>query len=238
MSILTGKELVAKIQEDNKPLFEASKMNIRHWFNDPARTKEEYLLHFQGRLANEYMNMVGVADAIANLPTSAPAEEMLLLTKQAQDEANHFRLVKEVLEHITGAEVNTQEYLDREFSRKSNDKGAATMKSYETDTDEVALAVYQLVAEGRASTSWLTMSEIGAYDSFVADKYNRIGKDEAFHANIGALRLERLQDADPTVADRALAMAAKMRKELYNIIVGNTCDSPGARELAATAYGW
>lgn len=235
---MTGKELVEKIREDNKPLFEASMMNIRHWFKDPARTKEEYLLHFQGRLANEYMNMVGIGEAIANLPVDTPAEEMLLLTKQAQDEATHFRLVKEVIEHIEGKEINTAEYLQREFDRKTNDKGAATMKSYETSTDEVALAVYQLVAEGRASTSWLTMSEIGAYDSFVADKYNRIGRDEAFHSNIGAIRLERLADADPTVADRALAMAAKMRKELYNIIVGNTCDSPGARELAATAYNW
>jgi hypothetical protein len=95
-----------------------------------------------------------------------------------------------------------------------------------------------MVAEGRASTSWLWMSEIGAYDVVVAEKYKRIGKDEAFHSNIGALSLERLQDENPEVAERALAMAAKMRKELYNIIVGNTCDSPGARELAATAYGW
>lgn len=235
---MNGKELVEKIREDNKPLFEASMMNIRHWFKDPARTKEEYLLHFQGRLANEYMNMVGIGEAIANLPVDTPAEEMLLLTKQAQDEAVHFRLVKEVIEHIEGKEIDTAEYLQREFNRKTNDKGAATMKSYETSTDEVALAVYQLVAEGRASTSWLTMSEIGAYDSFVADKYNRIGRDEAFHSNIGAIRLERLADADPTVADRALAMASKMRKELYDIIVGNTCDSPGARELAATAYNW
>jgi ribonucleotide reductase beta subunit family protein with ferritin-like domain len=236
--MMTGKELVSKIREDNKPLFEASMMNIRHWFNDPARTKEEYILHFQGRLANEYMNMIGIAESVANLPVDTPVEEMLLLTKQAQDEAVHFRLVKEVLEHITGGDVDTAEYLNREFSRKANDKGAATMESYKVATDEVALAVYQLVAEGRASTSWLTMSEIGAYDAFVADKYNKIGRDEAFHSNIGAIRLERLQDADPTVADRAIEMAAKMRRELYDIIVGNTCDSPGARELAATAYEW
>lgn len=238
MTHLTGKELVEKIKAENQPLFEASMMNIRHWFNDPARTKDEYLLHFQGRLANEYMNMIGVAESVANLPVNTPVEEMMLLTKQAQDEANHFRLVKEVLEHITGEEINTAEYLEREFSRKANDKGAAAMKTYNVDEDPVALAVYQLVAEGRASTSWLTMNEIGAYDEFVAAKYKKIGDDEAFHSNIGALRLARLQDADPTVADRALEMAAKMRKELYNIIVGNTCDSPGARELAAEAYGW
>jgi hypothetical protein len=236
--MMTGKELVAKIREENKPLFEASKMNIRHWFNDPARTKEDYLLHFQGRLANEYMNMIGIAESVSNLPPEASVEEMLLLTKQAQDEAVHFRLVKEVIEHIAGEPVDTAEYLKREFARKTNDKGAATLKSYNTETDPVALAVYQLVAEGRAATSWLCMHEIKAVDQFVADKYQKIGNDEQFHSNIGAIALAKLQDADPAVAERALAMVDKMRKELYDIISGNTCDSPGARELAATAYGW
>ena len=236
--MMTGKELVAKIREENQPLFEASKMNIRHWFNDPARTKEDYLLHFQGRLANEYMNMVGIAEAVANLPPETSAEEMLLLTKQAQDEAVHFRLVKEVIEHISGEAVDTGAYLNREFARKSNDKGAATLQTYNTEEDPVALAVYQLVAEGRAATSWLCMHEIKAVDQFVADKYKKIGDDEHFHSNIGAVRLEKLQDADPAVAERALAMAKQMRKELYEIITGNTSDTPAARELAATAYGW
>lgn len=233
-----GKQLVNQIIEDNKPLFEASKMNITHWFNDSSRTKEDYLLHFQGRLANEYMNMVGISEAIAKLPTSTPVEEMMLLTKQAQDEANHFRLVKEVIEHIEGKDINTQEYLDREFARKADDKGARTLKTYDVENDPVALAVYQLVAEGRAATSWETMCEIGAYDETVADKYKTIAKDEKFHSNIGAVRLEKLANEDPSVVDRALEMAKVMRKELYEIIVGNTCDTPAARELAATAYGW
>jgi hypothetical protein len=168
--MMTGKELVAKIEADNQPLFEASQMNITHWFKDPARTKEDYLLHFQGRLANEYMNMVGIAEAIAKLPTNTPVEEMMLLTKQASDEANHFRLVKEVLEHIEGKEVDTQKYLDAEFARKSDDKGARTMATYDVENDPVALAVYQIVAEGRAATSWACMSKIGAYDAVVADK--------------------------------------------------------------------
>ena len=236
--MMTGKQLVEKIRAENQPLFKASQMNIKHWFKDPARTKEEYLLHFQGRLANEYMNMVGISEAIAKLPTSTSVEEMMLLTKQAQDEANHFRLVKEVIEHIEGKDINTQEYLDREFARKANDKGAATLKTCDVENVPVALAGYQLVAEGRAASSWVCMADIGAYDSVVADKYNTIAKDEAFHSNIGAVRLEKLADKDPSVADKAIAMAKVMRKELYEIITGNTCDTPAARELAATAYGW
>jgi hypothetical protein len=50
--------------------------------------------------------------------------------------------------------------------------------------------------------------------------------------------LAKLVDADPSVAERALEMASTMRKDLYEIIIGNTCDTPAARELAATAYGW
>ena len=236
--MFTGKELVNKIREDNKPLFEASQMNITHWFKDPARTKEDYLLHFQGRLANEYMNMVGISASIAKLATDTSVEDMMLLTKQAQDEANHFRIVKEVIEHIAGEEINTQEYLDREFARKADDKGARALKSYDVENDPVALAVYQLVAEGRAASSWECMSKIDAYDEVVAKKYSKIAADEKFHSNIGANSLAKLVDADPSVAERALEMASKMRKDLYEIIIGNTCDTPAARELAATAYGW
>ena len=34
--------------------------------------------------------------------------ELELLTKQAQDEAKHFRMVKEVIEHISGEEVDVE----------------------------------------------------------------------------------------------------------------------------------
>lgn len=235
---MTGKELVAKIRKENEPLFEASMMNVRAYFSDPNRTKEEYLLHFQGRMANEYMNMVGIAAAVANMPADTPVEEMMLMTKQAHDEAVHFRLVKEVIEHIAGEEIDTSEWLQKEFDRKANDKGAATLQTYKTDEDPLAMAVYQLVAEGRAATSWGQMAEMGAVSPYVAKKYAKIARDEKFHSNIGAMRLEKLIDADPSLAPRALAMVDQMRRELYDIIVGNTVDSPGAREMAAAAYNW
>jgi hypothetical protein len=235
---MTGKELVEKIRIENQPLFEASMMNVRAYFSDPNRTKEEYLLHFQGRMANEYMNLVGISAAIAKMPPDTPVEEMLLMSKQAHDEAVHFRLVKEVIEHIHGEEIDAGEWVQREFDRKSNDKGAATLQTYKTDEDPLAMAVYQLVAEGRAATSWGQMAEMGAVDAYVADKYAKIARDEKFHSNIGAMRLEKMVDENPALADKALAMVDQMRKELYDIIVGNTVDSPGAREMAAAAYNW
>jgi len=235
---MTGKELVEKIRRENQPLFEASMMNVRAWFSDPKRTKEEYLLHFQGRMANEYLNLIGISAAVANLPVDTPVEEMMLMSKQAHDEAVHFQLVKDVIEHISGEEIDAGEWVQREFDRKSNDKGAAVLGTYKTSEDPLALAVYQLVAEGRASTSWQTMADMGAVDPFVANKYAKIARDEAFHSNIGALRLEKLIDKNPELASKALEMVDQMRRELYDIIVGNTCDSPGARQMAAEAYGW
>lgn len=235
---MTGKELVEKIRRENQPLFEASMMNVRAWFTDPARTKEQYLLHFQGRMANEYLNLVGVSEAVANMPPDTPVDEMILMSKQAHDEAVHFQLVKDVIEHIMGEEIDAGEWVQREFDRKANDKGAAVLGTYKTSEDPLAMAVYQLVAEGRAATSWQTMADIGAVDPFVANKYAKIARDEAFHSEIGARRLEKLVDANPELAERALTMVDEMRRELYDIIVGNTCDSPGVRQMAAEAYGW
>ena len=51
-----SKELVAKIKEGNKALFEASTMNIKHYFTSDL-SKEELINHFIGRAANEYLNL-------------------------------------------------------------------------------------------------------------------------------------------------------------------------------------
>jgi carbonic anhydrase len=37
-----------------------------------------------------------------------------MLTKQAMDEAKHFRMVKEVIEHITGEEVDVKAAIEKE----------------------------------------------------------------------------------------------------------------------------
>ena len=48
--------------------------------------------------------------------------ELELLTKQAQDEAKHFRMVKEVIEHISGEEVDVEAAFAAE-ARCSSGKG-------------------------------------------------------------------------------------------------------------------
>ena len=86
--MLSAKEFVAKIIEDNQALFDASRHNVRAYFeSNPAQ--QELVDHFIGRMVNERMNMVEISNTIANLPADADPVELQLLTQQAHDEAEN-----------------------------------------------------------------------------------------------------------------------------------------------------
>ena len=104
---MNSKEFVAKIVADNQALFQASQHNVKAYF-DSKPAQEELVEHFIGRMVNERMNMVEISQAIATIPADADPVELQLLTQQAADEAVHFRMVKEVIEHITGAPVDVE----------------------------------------------------------------------------------------------------------------------------------
>ena len=111
--MLTSKEFVAKLVADNQALFQASQHNVKAYF-DSKPAQEELVEHFVGRMVNERMNMVEISQAIAHMPADADPVELQLLTQQAHDEAVHFRLVKEVIEHIQGSPVDVE---DRKSTR-------------------------------------------------------------------------------------------------------------------------
>jgi hypothetical protein len=162
---MNSKEFVAKIVADNQALFQASQHNVKAYF-DSKPAQEELVTHFIGRMVNERMNMVEISQAIAQMPADADPVELQLLTQQAHDEAVHFRMVKEVIEHITGAPVDVEAAISAEAS-KPTAKGAGLLAKYEAENDPVALAAYQLVAEGRAEAVWNTMAEC-IEDEFVS----------------------------------------------------------------------
>ncbi len=87
------------------------------------------------------------------MPADADPVELQLLTQQAHDEAVHFRLVKEVIEHISGQPVDVEAAIAAEAA-KPTAKGAGLLEKYGAENDPVALAAYQLVAEGRAEAVW------------------------------------------------------------------------------------
>jgi rubrerythrin len=232
--MLTGKQFVEKLVADNQALFKASQENVKAYFaGNPAQ--DELVTHFIGRMVNERMNMVELSQTIANLPADTDPVELQLLTQQAHDEAVHFRMVKEVIEHITGSPVDVDAAIKSETA-KPTAKGAALLQKYGAETDAAALAAYQLVAEGRAEAVWDQMAEC-IEDEFISRSYAKIARDEGFHANIGARKLAQLADDAETQA-RVETLVAAMRKDLYEISCMNTTATETGRELVADAYGW
>ena len=179
--MLTPQEFVKKIRNENQPLFEASKMNTKAYFEGDL-PEEEMVNHFIGRMVNERMNMSEICDAIARAPDDADPRELELLTKQAADEAKHYRMVREVIEHIKGEKIDVVQALESE--RKANTaKGAALLEKYDAQEDEAVLAAYQLVAEGRAEAVWNQMADT-IEDDFISSRYREIAKDEGFHLSL------------------------------------------------------
>ena len=231
---MDAKQFVKKIVDENQALFRASQHNVKAYF-DSKPAKEELVEHFIGRMVNERMNMVEISNAIANMPADADPVELQLLTQQAHDEAVHFRLVKEVIEHIQGSPVDVAAAIAREAA-KPTAKGAGLLAKYDAQDDAAALAAYQLVAEGRAEAVWNQMAEC-IEDEFISGAYAKIAKDEGFHSKIGARALEKLVTTEAEQV-RIEALVAQMRKDLYDISCKNTTAAEDGKKLVADAYGW
>jgi rubrerythrin len=231
---MNAKEFVAKLVDDNQALFQASRINVRAYF-DSKPSQAELVEHFVGRMVNERMNMVEISRAIADMPADADPVELQLLTQQAHDEAVHFRLVKEVIEHIQGSPVDVSAAIAQETARPTA-KGAGLLAKYGAETDPAALAAYQLVAEGRAEAVWNEMADC-IEDEFVSGAYAKIARDEGFHSKIGARALEKLVTTQEEQT-RIETLVQAMRRDLYDISCRNTTAAADGRALVAEAYGW
>jgi rubrerythrin len=231
---MDAKQFVQKIVDENQALFRASQHNVKAYF-DSKPAQQELVEHFIGRMVNERMNMVEISNAIANMPANADPVELQLLTQQAHDEAVHFRLVKEVIEHIQGAPVDVAAAIAREAA-KPTAKGAGLLEKYGAQDDAAALAAYQLVAEGRAEAVWNQMAEC-IEDEFISNAYAKIARDEGFHSKIGARKLEQLVTSEAEQV-RIETLVSQMRKDLYDISCKNTTAADDGKKLVADAYGW
>lgn len=221
---MNAKTFVKNLIEGNAELFNASRANARKYFESNP-SKEDLVDHFTGRMVNERMNMTEISRSIANVQANADPKELELLTKQAHDEAVHFRMVKEVIEHLTGAEVDMEATMAKEAAKEVADgkaaKGATLLEKYEATEDPVALALYQLIGEGRAEAVWDEMANC-VEDDFISTRYAKIARDEGFHSQIGAMKLEKLIDADSSIIERVEDLAAKFRADLLHISEQNT----------------
>ena len=217
--MLSGTDFVKKIKEGNSELFAASRTNVRRFF--ASVPSEEYLVeHFRGRMVNEAQNMYAIAGQVASADPSTDVRDLELLSKQVLDEAKHFRMVKEVIEHITGEELDVAAAFAAEEG-KPQAKGASLLEKYEAAQDPAALAAYQLVAEGRAEAVWSEMAEC-VEDKFISSRYAAIAKDEGFHSNLGGRSLSRLVEGSVELQDRVFALVERMRSDLLEISRQNT----------------
>lgn len=230
--MLTGKQFVAKLAADNEALFRAGELNVKAYF-DSKPSQEELTRHFIGRMVNERINMVEIADRVARMPADTSPEELQMLSKQVLDEAKHFHMVKEVVEHITGKPLDVAAAIKAEAARPTA-KGAALLAKYEADTDPVALATYQFIAEGRAERNWDMMASC-IEDEFISSRYAKIARDEGFHANIGRCKLEQLCD-DPLIQARVGVLAGQMRNDLFQISCQNSQATAEAQAIFDAAY--
>lgn len=226
-------QFVEYLEKGNEAMFRASELQVKAYF-DSKPSKEELIDHFKGRMVNERMNMVEISAAIAAAPADADVRELNLLSKQALDEAKHFRMVKNVIEHISGEECDVQAAVE-EHADKLDTKGAALIKKYGADKDPLMLAVYQMIAEGRAARNWKMMSEC-IDDDFVARTYAKIAKDEKFHASIGRRKLLELC-VDPQAQQKVKDVVDAMRKDLFLITCAKSGMNAESKEIMEEAYG-
>ena len=228
--MLTAKEFVAKIEADNESLFRAGEMQIKAYYDKNAENKEELIDNFTGRMVNERMNMEEISREVAAAAPGTDPEKLILLSKQAHDEAKHFQFVKEVVEYLSGKEIDMQEAVET-HAKKLELKGAMLIKKYNCNSNPLMLGLYQLLAEGRAARNWGMMAEC-IEDKFISSRYAKIAKDEMFHATLGRMELEKLCDTQEA-QDEINAVINDFRRDLHAINSAKTGELPEAKELMA-----
>jgi rubrerythrin len=230
--MLSAREFVHKLGQDNEALFRASELQIKAYY-DSNPSQEELVDNFIGRMVNERMNMVEISNKVANMPEDADPDEVQMLAKQALDEAKHFRMVRDVVEHLLGHKIDMEAAIAT-HKDKLHQKGASLIAKYEAQEDELMLALYQFVAEGRAARNWAMMSQC-IEDPFIASTYAKIAKDEKFHSDIGRLKLEKLC-RDEQNQQRVVSIINEMRRDLFAITCSKTGMLEESRQLMENAY--
>jgi 1,2-phenylacetyl-CoA epoxidase catalytic subunit len=173
-------------------------------------------------MMNERMNCTHISKSISDLPDDTTPEEMYILSKQALDEAKHFKMLVGILEHLNGAPIDIEACIKemRVKASKSIEEGgglrpAHIMEKYESSKDPLCLALYQYIGEGRAARNWKMIAET-ATDPFLAKEYKIISRDEDFHSKIGKKKLEELCISEE-VQSRADKIADDIIDDLFTL---------------------
>lgn len=228
------KAFVDQLEADNEALFVASEKQIEAYYKG-ITDRKVLTKHFIGRMVNERMNMIELAGKVAKASADMDPKELQLLSKQALDEANHFRMVKDVVEYLNGGPIDLKKHVDFEMEKNTAIRGAKLLTKYECETDELAMALYQLIAEGRAARNWAMMAKC-VTDPFIAGTYSKIARDEKFHSKMGRRKLLQICDT-PEKRARVTELANQMRLDLFEVNCKGTLELEESRKLIEQAYG-
>lgn len=230
----SAKEFLADLEQKVETLYQVSEEVTRNYFaSNPS--KEHLMDHFKLRMMNERWNMVEFAKKVAALPVTTSGEEAMLLCKQTFDEANHYRMVREVLEHLNGGPISMDD-ANSSHGEKDSAKGVTLIDRYEAQDDPLIMALYQFLGEGRAARVWATMASC-VEDEFIATRYGKIARDEKFHSNIGRMKLLELCTTQES-QDRVMNIALQMCWDLYEVACLNTyMPNEAAKTRMREAYG-
>lgn len=217
---MDAKQFIKDLTRQCEPLFVFSENNVKKFFDKKPET-QELIDYFVPRMMNERMNCTLVAQSVADADDDWSGEKMMLHAKQVLDEAKHFKMVIEILEHLNGGPINVPACMQamREKEKASHEQGgglrpAHVLAKWTANKDPLALALYQFIGEGRAARNWDMIARC-ATDPFLASQYAKIAKDEKFHFNIGRRELENLITDEN--ADRARAIAADIIDDLMTL---------------------
>ena len=94
--MMNPSEFVDQLWADTEVVYRASELQIKAFY-DSNPPKEHLVKNFTRRMVNERMNLTEIMKAVATSDLGTDPKELLSLTKQALDEANHFRMVRDVV---------------------------------------------------------------------------------------------------------------------------------------------
>jgi rubrerythrin len=232
-----AKEFMDDLWESFMPLHKVAEIQTKQFFAaKPSKKELENFFHI--RLSNERMNMIELSKKVSELPALTDPEECRLLSKQAWDEAEHFRIVYEVLEHLTGEKPDLEK-IWATYGKVDVRMGASLVQKYEAHENPIMMHLYQYMAEGRAASVWQTMAKV-AGDEFIQKRYDRVARDEKFHSNIGRLMLEKLVTT-PEAQAECMSYVKEMVWDLFECSCTSLGDfktaSPEVQQIMLEAYG-
>ena len=185
-------------------------------------------------MVNERMNLNEIMKSVVNSPDDTDPIEIMSLCKQALDEANHYRMVKDAIEYMTNEPLDLAEVVPTELADLTT-KGARVAERFNVEHDPIARGLYQMIVEGNASCNWQVMAD-NLTDPVLSFSYAKIAADERFHAKLGRIHLAKILDTEEK-QQYASELATKMRKDLFNLNCAGNIPIKESREMIESYYG-